>query len=218
MQANCPNISEYDAVARRGNVETDFGLVDKTTAITKPSVTKDPSKSSLMKLTKPTGIPAPKNLLTNSISKGGNFGLSQSNSNSWSNLYQGLGQKDADTLADITNFLERQKLDVEKSPLFETVRSERDFYYSKLRDIDHVLDVFKGNDAETLIKSIREILYLLPEDKAIVCEDGTVKIKTRENEDTIMNDETAQKKRSNDTQMMIEDSGDLLANLSQPFL
>lgn len=42
-------------------------------------------------------------------------------------------------------------------------KNERDFYFSKLKDIDHLLDVFQENSAENLINSIKNILYSLPD-------------------------------------------------------
>ena len=108
---------------------------------------------------------------------------------------------------DITNFIEKQKNDVEKSPQFEIVKAERDFYYSKLKDIDHIIDVYKSSDTETLIKSIREVLYLQPEEIAIVCEDGSVKIKNRDNPDDLMTDEAGEQEVNNpESQMAIEQS------------
>lgn len=212
VQANCTiNPAEYDAVARRGNAENELIAVEKSNNLQKPTLVKDPSKGSLAKLPgKPAGLPMPQSFTSLTGAKT-NPGLgSRSNTSSTTNL-QTFGQKEADVLTDITNFLERQKIDVEKSPLFENMRSERDFYYSKLRDIDHVLDNYKGSDAETLIKSIRDILYLLPEDIAIVCEDGTVKIKTRENEDDVMKEEKVTKNL--ESQMVIEEIGTQSENI-----
>lgn len=68
--------------------------------------------------------------------------------------------------------IERQK--TEKNPQLEILRSERDFYYSKLRDIDHIIDVYKDTNVDTLIANIREVLYMTPDKLAIVCEDGNI--------------------------------------------
>lgn len=70
---------------------------------------------------------------------------------------------------------------VKKLAHFDLLKSERDFYYSKLRDIDHLLDVCKDASAETLAQSIRELLYLPPEKIAMVSEEGKILIKTKEN-------------------------------------
>lgn len=56
----------------------------------------------------------------------------------------------------------------------EILRSERDFYYSKLKDIDHIIDVYAESSVETLISNLKEILYMTPDKIAIVCEDGNV--------------------------------------------
>lgn len=43
-----------------------------------------------------------------------------------------------------------------------TYKNERDFYFSKLKDIDHLLDVCTENKTENLILQIKNILYSLP--------------------------------------------------------
>lgn len=221
VQANTSNIAEYDSVIRRGNTESDFMFTEKPTTSAKPSITKDPSKSSLVKC-KPSGIPAPKHFAFKSDSLNNSkttIGGSYSNSNSMANLHQNLGHKDSEILTDITNFIDKQKADVEKSPQFEIVRAERDFYYSKLRDIDHILDVYKGADVDALMRSIREVLYLQPEEIAIVCEDGNIKIKNRDNEDDAMKEENLQRTAGDpDSHMTIEDPTSLSENFSQSLL
>ena len=52
------------------------------------------------------------------------------------------------------------------------MKSERDFYYQKIKDIDHVLDVYKESSVETLIQTIKEILYLPPDKIAMVTDNG----------------------------------------------
>ena len=87
---------------------------------------------------------------------------------------------------DLNNILEKQKFD--KNPQLEVLKAERDFYYGKLKDIDHILDVYKDINVTNLINNIRDIIYMVPEKIAIVCVDGNVKIKNR-NDSTMQDDE-----------------------------
>lgn len=66
---------------------------------------------------------------------------------------------------------------ISKLAQFDQMKSERDFYYQKVRDIDHVLDVYKESSVETLIQTIKEILYLPPDKIAMVTDNGQVVIK-----------------------------------------
>jgi anionic cell wall polymer biosynthesis LytR-Cps2A-Psr (LCP) family protein len=52
------------------------------------------------------------------------------------------------------------------------MKSERDFYYQKVKDIDHILDVYKEASVDTLIQTIKEILYLPPDKIAMVTDSG----------------------------------------------
>ena len=52
---------------------------------------------------------------------------------------------------------------VQKLAKFDLMKSERDFYYDKLKDIDHVLDLYKDSAADVLIQAVKDILYLAPE-------------------------------------------------------
>ena len=188
VQTNSNSWKEYDPITRRGNHDTDFTFVDKA-AVAKPSVCKE----SVTKaggpgaglIAKPKSILAPRmtNLKNDSMysqrsSEGGSM-----HGGSTSNLFTNLTPAENKVLSDLNNMIERQKAD--KNPQLEILRSERDFYYSKLRDIDHVLDMYKGNNVEALMNTIREVLYLTPEKIVIVCEDGDIKIKNKieENED-----------------------------------
>jgi RP/EB family microtubule-associated protein len=66
---------------------------------------------------------------------------------------------------------------VQKLAQYDLMKSEKEFYYSKLRDIDQVLDAFKESSVETLIQTIRDIIYLPAEKVGIVTEDGHFVIK-----------------------------------------
>ncbi len=175
---NAPGYKEYDAVNRRAVPDVDFTFTDK--AATKPST----NKESIVKGTKPKSILAPRQpgFKNDSIySQRSSENGSMQGGGSASNLFANLPPGENKVLTDLHNMIERQK--AEKNPQLEILRAERDFYYSKLRDIDHILDVFTGNNVETLVNNIREILYLTPEKIAIVCEDGDIKIKNKAEED-----------------------------------
>ena len=182
LQANSTYLKDYDAVARRGDIELDFNFIEKASA--KASTCKDSvSKgASFGAPGKPKSITAPKlagfkNDSMCSLRSNGSGG----NGGSAGNLFASLSAKDTEALADLSNMIERQKAD--KNPQLEILKAERDFYYSKLRDIDHMLDVRADNNMEVLISNIREILYLTPEKIAIVCENGDIKIKNKLEDD-----------------------------------
>lgn len=183
FQAHCASWKDYDPVARRGNIEPDLNFVDKV-SIAKPSVCKDSvTKIPAIPNSKPKSILAPRSagLRDNSmLSQRSGINGSMHNGSA-SNLFSNLLPKDNEILSDLHNMIERQKAD--KNPQLEILRAERDFYYSKLRDIDHILDVFQGNNIELLMNNIREVLYLTPEKIAIVCEDGNVKIKNKNDDE-----------------------------------
>jgi Microtubule-binding protein involved in cell cycle control len=193
FQANCNNWSNYDPVSRRGNVEPDFSFIDKVAATTKPTVSKDSvAKGSV--LSKQKSILAPKALgsRVDSLNTSKYTGGSNSNSGSTTNLFANLSNKENELLADINAMMEKQKT-ADKSPQIEVLKAERDFYYFKLRDIDHILDVYKDSSVETLINNIREILYMTPEKIAIVLEDGNIKIKNKNEEELKSGEQSAEK-------------------------
>ena len=182
LQAHSAYLKDYDAVARRGNADLDFNFVDKAAA--KASLCKDsiPKVAPVNILGKTKFIPAPR------VAGSKNDSIFSQRSNgsggqtgSTGNLLGSLSGKENEVLADLNNIIEHQKAD--KNPQLEILRAERDFYYSKLRDIDHILDVFTDNNAEALINNIREVLYLTPEKIAIVCENGDIKIKSKAEDD-----------------------------------
>lgn len=60
---------------------------------------------------------------------------------------------------------------------YDLMKTERDYYFSKLRDIDAVLDAYKDSNVETLIQTIRDIIYL-PQDKiGLVTSEGHLIVK-----------------------------------------
>ena len=61
---------------------------------------------------------------------------------------------------------------VQKLAHFEAMKAEKEFYFSKLRDIDQVLDSYKDSSVKTLIHTIREIIYLSASEGGVVSEDG----------------------------------------------
>lgn len=207
FQAHCTSWKDYDAIARRGNIEPDLNFVDKA-SIAKASVCKESvAKFPAVPNSKPKSILAPRSagLRDNAL-------LSQRSGSmqggSTSNLFSNLMPKDNEILSDLHNMIERQKAD--KNPQLEILRAERDFYYSKLRDIDHILDVFAGNNIELLMNNIREVLYLTPEKIAIVCEDGNVKIQNKND------DERGDNKENRDENLLFDQDFDTKPSQSQP--
>jgi len=215
--ANVPAFKEYDAFARRGNIEIDFSFNEK--ASVKPSVSKESLAKGQGLMSKPKSILAPRQpgLKNDSMYSQRSSENGSTHGGSTSNLFSNLPAGESKVLMDLHNMIERQKAD--KNPQLEILRAERDFYYSKLRDIDHILDVYNpSNNVENLINNIREILYLTPEKIAIVCEDGDIKIRNKaddgegkENEDEMMgeNKEYEEVKnvqqRGNDVMVIEED-------------
>ena len=192
FQANC-NVKDYDPVARRGNIEPEFNIVEK--ANIKPSIFKESSipgaktTPSMILKSKSTLLSNVKNVM---IGKNDSLNISKhtlssnSNSGSTTNLFSSIANKENEILMqDLNNILEKQKFD--KNPQLEVLKAERDFYYGKLKDIDHILELSKDNNVNVLINNIREVIYMLPEKITVVCEDGNVKIQNKN--DTIMQDE-----------------------------
>eukprot|EP01016_Furgasonia_blochmanni_P026494 TRINITY_DN28125_c0_g1_i1.p1 TRINITY_DN28125_c0_g1~~TRINITY_DN28125_c0_g1_i1.p1 ORF type:complete len:328 (-),score=76.12 TRINITY_DN28125_c0_g1_i1:53-997(-) len=175
---------EYDAVARRNTTETDFTFIDKIgskSSVNKESVTKSSSQS-VMNTSKGSiskgMIPIPKSFLMRGDTREGGSTLAKTNSSS------SLGISVANKENDILNIVNPgDKHRFERNCQYDLLKSERDFFYSKLRDIDHMLDVFKEKDVDKLTQCIRDILYLTPERIAIVMEDGTLKIQTKSSDD-----------------------------------
>ena len=179
--ANAPGFKEYDSVSRRGNIEIDFGFNEK--ASVKPSTSKDSLAKGAAFMSKSKSILAPRQpgLKNDSMYSQRSSENGSTHGGSTSNLFSNLPPGESKVLMDLHNMIERQKAD--KNPQLEILRAERDFYYSKLRDIDHILDVYTSNNVENLINNIREILYLTPEKIAIVCEDGDIKIRNKVDDD-----------------------------------
>ena len=213
VQTNANSWKEYDPVARRGNHDTDFTFVEKSTTVAKPSVCKESVTKGVSTsfIGKPKSILAPRmtNLKNDSMysqrsSEGGSM-----HGGSTSNLFTNLTPAENKVLSDLNNMIERQKAD--KNPQLEILRSERDFYYSKLRDIDHVLDMYKGNSVEALMNTIREVLYLTPEKIVIVCEDGDIKIKNKIEE----NDEATKENRDDSVSPLLGNNAGLEEKLER---
>lgn len=57
------------------------------------------------------------------------------------------------------------------------MKSERDFYYNKLKDIDHVLDIYRDSSVDMLIQTIKDIIYISPDKIGIVNEQGRFVVK-----------------------------------------
>jgi len=71
---------------------------------------------------------------------------------------------------------------IQKLAQFDLMKSERDFYFSKLRNIDHFLDVYKDASLEALVQGIKEILYLPPDRISMITDEGKVLVKEKEDD------------------------------------
>lgn len=69
-----------------------------------------------------------------------------------------------------------EKIKDEKYMHYDVLKAEREFFFGKLRDIDHLLDNFDRNkQVNDLIGDIRNILYMTPDKTVTIGEDGTLK-------------------------------------------
>lgn len=66
---------------------------------------------------------------------------------------------------------------IQKLAQYDLMKSERDFYYNKLKDIDHVLDVYRDSSVEMLIQTIKDIIYISPDKIGIVNDQGRFVVK-----------------------------------------
>lgn len=61
---------------------------------------------------------------------------------------------------------------IQKLAHYDLMKSEREFYYNKLKDIDHVLDAYRDSSVEMLVQTIKDIIYISPDKIGIVNEQG----------------------------------------------
>ena len=63
------------------------------------------------------------------------------------------------SILDICETMDRK---ISESPELEAMRREKDFLYEKLRDIDHLTDIFEGKEIEVgeLVAKIRTIIQM----------------------------------------------------------
>jgi hypothetical protein len=66
---------------------------------------------------------------------------------------------------------------IQKLAQYDLMKSERDFYYNKLKDIDHVLDIYRDSSVDMLIQTIKDIIYISPDKIGIVNEQGRFVVK-----------------------------------------
>lgn len=69
---------------------------------------------------------------------------------------------------------------IKKLASYDLLKSERDFYYSKIRDIDQVLDTSKETSSvSSLIQTLKDIIYMTPDKIGVVTEEGKFMVKTQ---------------------------------------
>ena len=79
-----------------------------------------------------------------------------------------------------------EKLKDEKQAHYDVLKAEREFFFGKLRDIDHLLDnLDEKKTVKELTLGIRSIIYMTPEKTVVIEQDGTIKLE--ENNDNILN-------------------------------
>jgi len=76
-----------------------------------------------------------------------------------------------------------EKIKDEKYLHYDVLKAEREFFFGKLRDIDHLLDNFDRNKTmEEMVGAIRSVLYMTPNKIVVIGEDGSLKFEeTNEN-------------------------------------
>lgn len=74
---------------------------------------------------------------------------------------------------------------IQKLAQYDLMKSERDFYFNKQKDVDHIIDVYKDTNVDSLIQAIKEILYLPPEKIAMISDEGNVLIKSKNEEEDV---------------------------------
>lgn len=154
------NIKDYNPAQKRNNFDIDLSFLERIS-----------SKNNVGKESVNRFVP-PRNSSRDNISTRQQLSLHKNNSN-----MSFLSNKENEGI---------EKNKEEKQMHYEVLRAERDFYFGKLRDIDHLLDNFDQNKTlEELIDSVRNIIYMTPEKTLVIEKDGTIKLE--ENHENILN-------------------------------
>ena len=150
-ESNPPSsMRDYNPVMRRNNSEIDLTFLEKLGS--KPQG----SKESLGK----NQFMAPRNSSRDLSNRP--MSLNKNNSN-----LSFLSNKENELL---------EKIKDEKYMHYDVLKAEREFFFGKLRDIDHLLDNFDRNkQVKDLVGDIRNILYMTPDKTVTIGEDGTLK-------------------------------------------
>ena len=163
FDSNVPSsIKDYNPQTRRNNVEIDLTYLEKIN--TKPLNGKDSTGKNM--------LIAPRNSSRELLSN-----RPMSLNKNCSNL-SFLSNKENNEIL--------EKLKDEKQAHYDILKAEREFFFGKLRDVDHLLDNFdRGKNVEDLAGAIRSILYMTPEKTVVILADGNLKIE--ENQENILN-------------------------------
>lgn len=156
--ANLPASSkDYNPLLRRNNSEIDLTFLEKEKEKEKASVKLPIGKDSIGK----NAFIAPRNSSREPIS---NRPLSINKNNSNMSF---LSNKENELF---------EKLRDEKYLHYDVLKAEREFFFGKLRDIDHLLDNFdRKGKVEEVVAAVRRILYNTPDKTIIIGEDGSLK-------------------------------------------
>lgn len=159
LSAPSAALKDYNPLSRRNNMEMDLTFLEK----------KPINKDSLIKN---------QGILPRNSSREPNTTRQMSlHKNNSSNL-SFLSNKENDFFLD--------KMKDEKQTHYDVLKAEREFFFGKLRDIDHLLDNFdKQKQIDELKVAIRNILYMTPEKFVVIKQDGTIDVE--ENNENILN-------------------------------
>lgn len=156
------NLKDYNPLTRRNNFEIDLFFLEKNNS--KPTLGKDSINNKSI---------FPRNSSRENITNR-QMSIRKNNSN-----LSFLSNKE-------NEIFEKNKEDYKQNMTNDVLKAERDFYFSKLKDVDHLLDNFdRMKSCQELIDSIRNVLYMTPEKTIFIEQDGTIRLEN--NQDNILN-------------------------------
>lgn len=156
------NVKDYNPLTRRNNFEIDLCFLERNNS--KQTLGKDSINNKSI---------FPRNSSRENITSR-QMSIRKNNSN-----LSFLSNKE-------NEMFEKNKEDYKQHMTNDVLKAERDFYFSKLRDVDHLLDNFnRMKSCQELIDSIKNILYMTPEKTIFIEQDGTIRLEN--NQDNILN-------------------------------